>query len=223
MNVKNLVITSIVGITAVTGAFAAGENVVASKAYADTKQVKIPATGTNAATPGTTVVTYTGTAGTIGERGIYDGSGNYNSTNDANKLATAGMVKGAISAIPTVETSKLVCANSPACTLWTIQDQTVHGSSGGSGNSGNNSCSLYDPAEVWIISGSGQAGSCNDDIRSCDLGMMLNYNVLNDYMSVASQVPVNITQNNPALGDANDIVSCINSKGHCTAEARCVQ
>ena len=225
MNVKNLVITSIVGITAVTGAFATGENVVASKAYADTKQVKIPATGTNAATPGTTVVTYTGTAGTIGERGIYDGSGNYNSTNDANKLATAGMVKGAISAIPTVETSKLVCANNPDCTLWTIQDQTVHGSSGssGSGNSGNNSCGLYDPGEVWIISGNGQGGQCNDDISSCDeFSGSLTNNPLSDY-SIASQVPVNITRMSIFLGEANDFVSCINSKGHCTAEARCVQ
>ena len=119
------ILVSIIAATVVSGAFAAGENVVSSKAYVDTKQAKIPVTGTNSGIPGTTVVTYTGVAGQIGERGIYDGSGEY----EANKLATAGMVKGAISAIPTVETSKLVCANSPDCTLWTIQGQTVHGSS----------------------------------------------------------------------------------------------
>jgi len=202
-----------------------------SQNYVDTqvgtKQNKIPISGTNTGTPGTTVVTYTGTAGQIGERGIYDGSGNYNSGTDANKLATAGMVKGAISAIPTVETSKLVCANSPACTLWTIQDQTVHGSSGGSGsgNSGNNSCGLYDWAEVWIISGSGQAAYCNDDIISCDTGFSLMRYPFNEYASIASLVPANVTNSSQqlVLVDANDIVSCINSKGHCTAEARCVQ
>lgn len=221
------ILTSLSIIIATTGAFAVGENIVASKAYTDTKQAKIPATGTNAATPGTTVVTYTGTAGQIGERGIYDGSGNYNSGTDANKLATAGMVKGAISAIPTVETSKLVCANSPACTLWTIQEQTVSGSSGGSsgsGNSGNNSCGLYDQGEVWIISGSGQGRYCNDDIASCDgSGVFLRADFLNDNTSVSSQVPANVTEMQIVLGEANDFVSCINSKGHCTAEARCVQ
>ena len=36
------------------------------------KQNTIPVTGTNASTPGATVVTYTSTAGTIGERGILD-------------------------------------------------------------------------------------------------------------------------------------------------------
>ena len=55
-------------------AYAVGENTVASKAYVDTKQVKIPVAGTNASTPGESVVTYTDTAGTIGERGIFDHS-----------------------------------------------------------------------------------------------------------------------------------------------------
>ncbi len=47
------------------------DTTVTSKTYVDTtRQATIPAAGTNAATPGTTVVTYTNTAGTIGERGI---------------------------------------------------------------------------------------------------------------------------------------------------------
>ena len=46
---------------------------VTSKDYVDTtRQATIPASGTNSATPGDTVVTYTSTAGTIGERGICD-------------------------------------------------------------------------------------------------------------------------------------------------------
>ena len=46
---------------------------VTSKDYVDTtRQATIPASGTNSATPGDTVVTYTSTAGTIGERGIFD-------------------------------------------------------------------------------------------------------------------------------------------------------
>ena len=57
-------------------AYATGENTVTSKSYVDArdelKQNKIPATGTNASTPGDTVVTYTNTAGTIGERAIFD-------------------------------------------------------------------------------------------------------------------------------------------------------
>ena len=50
--------------------------VLTSQTYVDNadalKQNKIPVTGTNTATPGDTVVTYTSTAGTIGERGIFN-------------------------------------------------------------------------------------------------------------------------------------------------------
>ena len=64
-------------------AYAVGENTVASKAYVDTKQVKIPVAGTNASTPGESVVTYTDTAGTIGERGFF----NYETSMDKDELA----------------------------------------------------------------------------------------------------------------------------------------
>ena len=104
---------------------------VTSKDYVDTevakKQNTIPAAGTNTGTAGTAVVTYTNTAGTVGERGIYDGSGTYNSTNDANKLATASALNSAINNLPTIETSKLTCYDSPDCTLWTVADQEVYG------------------------------------------------------------------------------------------------
>ena len=51
---------------------------VTSKDYVDTtRQATIPASGTNSATPGDTVVTYTDTAGTIGERGIFNPDTDY--------------------------------------------------------------------------------------------------------------------------------------------------
>ena len=59
----------------------ATSSTVTSKDYVDAqdalKQNKIPATGTNASTPGDTVVTYTSTAGTIGERGIFNPGTDY--------------------------------------------------------------------------------------------------------------------------------------------------
>ena len=104
---------------------------VTSKDYVDAevakKQNTIPMAGTNTGTAGTAVVTYTNTAGTVGERGIYDGSGTYNSTNDANKLATASALNSAINNLPTIETSKMVCEDSPDCTLWRVTDQEVYG------------------------------------------------------------------------------------------------
>ena len=106
---------------------------VSSKAYVDTsvetRQEKIPAAGTNSANAGTTVVMYTTTGnGTIGERGIYDNPANYTAGTDANKLVTASALKGSVTNLPTMETSKLTCANQSAgCTLWTIVDQEVYG------------------------------------------------------------------------------------------------
>ena len=116
----------------------ADRKTVSSKAYVDTsvetRQNKIPAAGTNSANAGTTVVMYTTTGnGTIGERQIYDGTNNYTS-GDANKLVTASALKGSVTNLPTMETSKLTCANPGTCSLWTIEDQQVYG-----GNNNNNS------------------------------------------------------------------------------------
>ena len=174
---------------------------VTSKDYVDTtRQATIPATGTNSATPGDTVVTYTSTAGTIGERGIYDGSDDYDSSTDADNLVTAGAllqvtdeildtmpdlptgtagtvpvynihgelgsaergiydgsttynsstdadklvtaaalqdVQNSVENLPTIETSKMVCVDSPDCTLWSVVDQTVYGTCKAYGESAN--------------------------------------------------------------------------------------
>ena len=135
MQTKTL-FASIIAALVIVPAFAADptpaqRKTVTSKNYVDnqvaTKQDKIPAAGTNSATPGTTVVTYTsGGNGAIGERQIYTGSSNYTS-NDANKLVTASALNGAVNNLPTMDTSKLTCSNPPDCTLWTIVDQEVYG------------------------------------------------------------------------------------------------
>ena len=109
MKIKSYIFAGIIAAITIGNAMAGkgdpimsgGENTVTSKSYVDAqdalKQNKIPATGTNASTPGDTVVTYTDTAGTIGERGIYDGTG----TMGSDDLITAGAVQGQISGINT--------------------------------------------------------------------------------------------------------------------------
>ena len=104
---------------------------VSSKAYVDTsvetRQEKIPAANPNNTNIGVSVVTYTNTGnGTIGERQIYDGTNNY-TNGDANKLVTASALKGSVTNLPTMETSKLTCANPDTCSLWTIEEQQVYG------------------------------------------------------------------------------------------------
>ena len=123
---------------------------VSSKAYVDTsvetRQEKIPTTNPNNTNIGVSVVMYTEAGdGEIGERQIYDGTNNYTS-GDANKLVTASALIGSVTNLPTMETSKLTCANQSAgCTLWTIVDQQVYGdddnnnsNSGSSNNNGGN-------------------------------------------------------------------------------------
>ena len=140
---KTLTIAAILGAVAITPAFAedtpdanAGRNIPTSVSYVqasvNTKQPKIPRAGTNSATPGTTVVTYTDAGGgQIGERGIYDGTSNYNATNDSNKLVTASALNDSVTNIPTITTSKLTCANPGTCDLWTLDNtQQVYGNDG---------------------------------------------------------------------------------------------
>ena len=112
---------------------------VSSKAYVDTRvdtrQPKIPAATTNSGTPGVSVVTYTTTGnGTIGERGIYDNVDSYTENTDANKLVTASALKGSVSNLPTLTTSKLTCANPGTCDLWLVQDQQVYGDENNNSN-----------------------------------------------------------------------------------------
>ena len=120
---------------------AADNRTPTSKGYVDTvvgtRQAKIPAANpTNSSTPGTTVVMYTDTAGTIGERGIYNG-GTYTAGTDANKLVTAAALDSSVNNIDTMTTTKLTCYNSPTCDLWTIDSQTVYGSGDNNANSSN--------------------------------------------------------------------------------------
>ena len=119
----------------------ADRKTVSSKAYVDTsvetRQEKIPAANSNNTNIGVSVVMYTTTGnGTIGERQIYDGTNNYTS-GDANKLVTASALKGSVTNLPTMETSKLTCANPGTCSLWTIVDQEVYGDEDNNGNGGN--------------------------------------------------------------------------------------
>lgn len=103
---------------------------VTSRDYVDnalaTKQAKIPSAGTAGAPTGDSVITYTASSGTIGERGLYTDSTEYDATNDADKLITASALKGAISNIPETETTKLQCTDSN-CLLWNIVTQTAYG------------------------------------------------------------------------------------------------
>jgi len=144
MRIGNLLLCGIIMVgTAYAETTPADRKTVSSKAYVDTsvetRQEKIPAAGTNSANAGTTVVMYTTTGnGTIGERGIYDNPANYTAGTDANKLVTASALKGSVTNLPTMETSKLICANESAgCTLWTIVDQEVYGDENNNGNGGN--------------------------------------------------------------------------------------
>lgn len=104
--------------------------ITTSKPYVDTRiettQVKIPAAGAQGVGVGDSVITYTGTAGTIGERGLYTG-GNYGGAGDKDKLITASALNNAFTNVPTTDTTKLQCANPGTCTLWTIVDQTAYG------------------------------------------------------------------------------------------------
>ena len=144
MRIGNLLLVGVVMVgTAYAETTLADRKTVSSKAYVDTsvetRQEKIPAAGTNSANTGTTVVMYTTTGnGTIGERGIYSDPTNYTAGTDGNKLVTASALKGSVTNLPTMETSKLTCANQSAgCTLWTIEDQQVYGDEDNNGNGGN--------------------------------------------------------------------------------------
>jgi hypothetical protein len=72
-------------------------------------------------------MTYTATGnGQIGERGLYSDISSYDATTDGDKLITASALNATFTNLPTTPTTKLECANSPACTLWTIVDQTAY-------------------------------------------------------------------------------------------------
>ena len=126
---QTLLVGSIITIFA-TNAFAVSSTVT-SKDYVDTvvatKQAQIPASGASGVGSGETVMTYTATSGTIGERGIYSDTSSYDASADGDKIITASALNSAFTTLPTTETTKLVCANPGTCTLWSITGQTAYG------------------------------------------------------------------------------------------------
>ena len=150
MSKKPLFIGAIASIIAINQVVA--DTTVTSKQYVDTtRQATIPAAGTNANTPGSTVVTYTGTAGQIGERGIFNPETNFDYENNEvasgheDDLVTAGSIFPAVGGLyqqieqvtnlPTTQTTNKVCTEWVAgqshidanCLLWNLTDQTVYG------------------------------------------------------------------------------------------------
>ena len=128
------------------------DTTVTSKQYVDTtRQATIPATGTNAATPGTTVVTYTGTAGTIGERRICDAFGiDLNLCDNDNLVQVDALSYFAPRLTANVVTTKNCVEWSSSshsdenCLLWDLQDTPVNSymcrTDADCGNSTGSSC-----------------------------------------------------------------------------------
>ena len=142
MRISLLTFGAIASILSINSVFAT-TSTVTSKDYVDAadalKQNKIPATGTNASTPGSTVVTYTGTAGTIGERGICNDP-EEDDCNDGdlvtNSLLNSAMdwVAGELEMPETTVTYKTCtrwadgAAHTDAnCLLWELSDKQVYG------------------------------------------------------------------------------------------------
>ena len=78
---KSFLLGAIASVIAINSVFA--DTIVTSKSYVDTtRQATIPAAETNIETPGVSVVTYTDTAGTIGERGIFNPETDFDGQNN---------------------------------------------------------------------------------------------------------------------------------------------
>ena len=132
MSKKSILLGAIASVIAINSVFA--DTIVTSKSYVDTtRQATIPVAGTNANTPGETVVTYTDTAGTIGERGILEPGQQFDMQTDANKLITLGQVADAILSVPnmmpetTVTTKTCYQEVNGDCILWNLSDRDVYG------------------------------------------------------------------------------------------------
>ena len=175
--------------------YGAGENIPTSRAYVDgalsLKQAKFPAANSGLGS-GTSVLTYTATSGTIGERALYTDASSYDASNDADKLITASALNGAVTSLPTETTTKLVCANPGTCDLWNIVDQTAYagGSSSGGGSGSGNSAAIMTmltalaDEEVYgwgscyeSLYGQGYNEGCDDsDLSEASWGAMFDYN-----------------------------------------------
>ena len=112
------------------------DTTVTSKTYVDTtRQATIPAAGTNEDEPGETVVTYTNTAGVIGERYICDADTEENGDCGGEDLVTASALHNATNNLPTKTITTRVCIRwidgqshtDANCLLWDLVDATVYG------------------------------------------------------------------------------------------------
>ncbi len=150
MSKKSLLFGAIASVIAINSVFA--DTIVTSKSYVDTtRQATIPAARTNANTPGETVVTYTNTAGTIGERGIFNPDTNFDyetnevATGHEGDLVTAESIFPAVGGLyqqieqatdlPKTTVTYKTCTEWVAnaaqtdenCLLWALDDKNVYG------------------------------------------------------------------------------------------------
>ena len=180
------------GILAIVGNAYAVTSTVTSKDYVDTevgkKQNTIPVSGTNASTPGTTVVTYTNTAGTIGERGIFNPETDFDFQNNTiapgheGDLVTAGIFPDVgrmynqireiqnnmpdFDDLPETTVTYKTCTEwldgaahtDQNCILWNLSDKNVYGKC-----ATNNDCSSVDCS--WR--GDGAWARCNNGSCQC--------------------------------------------------------
>ena len=114
---------------------------VTSKDYVDTtRQATIPASGTNSETPGDTVVTYTDTAGTIGERGICSSDAYDDGDCGDNELVTTDVIYDVLDYVdeqlnlPETTVTYKTCyewSGTPHtdenCLLWDLSNKNVFG------------------------------------------------------------------------------------------------
>ena len=142
MSKKPLFIGAIASIIAINSVF--GDTTVTSKQYVDTtRQATIPVAGTNRNTPGLSVVTYTGTAGQIGERFICDADAEDNGYCNDDNLVTLDLLGDQMddfgnyfseqiqqaTNLPEVAVTYKTCYQevNGDCILWNLVDTLVYG------------------------------------------------------------------------------------------------
>ncbi len=159
MSKQALFIGAVASIITINSVFA--DTTVTSKQYVyTTRQATIPAAGTNANTPGSTVVTYTGTAGQIGERGIFNPETDFDEdmeivSGHEGDLVTEDFIVPAVNNLmwqmddmPTKYTTNKVCVGwieglshtDSNCILWNLTSHEVYGRCNADIDCGSQSC-----------------------------------------------------------------------------------
>ena len=162
---KTLLLGVIVSGLTINSSFAV-TSTVTSKDYVDdavdTRQLKIPVSGTNSEIPGDTVVTYTSSAGTIGERRICHSGMYYQGECVPEDLVPAEMIDMIHNElnIPKTTVTYKTCYEwsgmphtDANCILWNLTDKVVTG------------CieNGYGDENVCTTNGQCCSGYCNDD------------------------------------------------------------